>query len=75
MRTTVIRSGRTQSVRLPHAFALPEGVDEVEITRIGEALLITPVSQAWDLWFTNLPEVTADFMLTRPQPAPHPPAS
>lgn len=67
IRTRVFRSNRTQAVRLPKAVELPAGVEEVEIVAIGDARLITPVGESWDVWFDG-PEVSPDFMLERGQP-------
>lgn len=66
--TRVFRSNRTQAVRLPKPVALPEEVVEVEITAVGDARVITPVSASVDFWWANGPQVTADFLVERDQP-------
>lgn len=66
--TTVFRSNKTQAVRLPKALELPESVKKVTITAIGNTRVIAPVEASWDAWFDG-PDVSADFMDTREQPA------
>jgi antitoxin VapB len=60
-------SNRSQAVRLPKAVALPEGVRQVEITKIGNSRIICPAGESWDLFFAG-PPVSDDFMLEREQP-------
>lgn len=67
-RSTVFTSNRSQAVRLPKAVAFPEGVRQVEIIRLGNARLITPVGRRWDEFFVNGPRVSDDFMSERGQP-------
>lgn len=66
--TTVFRSNRTQAVRLPKALELPESVKKVTITAIGNTRVIAPAEASWDAWFDG-PDVSADFMTAREQPA------
>jgi antitoxin VapB len=68
-RSTVFVSNRSQAVRLPKALAFPEGVHQVEIIRLGNSRLITPVGQRWDEFFANGPRVSEDFMSERDQPS------
>jgi antitoxin VapB len=67
-RWTVFKSNRTQAVRLPKAVAFPEDVRQVEIIKLGQARLITPLGRRWDDFFLNGPEVSEDFMSDRVQP-------
>jgi antitoxin VapB len=60
-------SNRSQAVRLPKAMALPEGVRQVEITKIGNSRIISPAGESWDVFFAG-PPVSDDFMVTREQP-------
>jgi antitoxin VapB len=69
-RSTVFTSNRSQAVRLPKAVAFPEGVHQVEIIRLGNSRLITPVGRRWDEFFVNGPRVSEDFMNERDQPPP-----
>jgi len=67
-RSTVVISNRSQAVRLPKAMAFPEGVHQVEVIRLGNSRLITPVGRRWDEFFVNGPQVSDDFMTERDQP-------
>lgn len=64
----VFQSNRSQAVRLPKAVALPEDVKRVDVVVVGRARIITPVGEAWDVWFDG-EGVTADYMADREQPA------
>jgi antitoxin VapB len=68
-RSTVFVSNRSQAVRLPKAVAFPEGVHQVEVIRLGNSRLITPVGRRWDEFFVNGPHVSEDFMNERDQPS------
>jgi antitoxin VapB len=68
-RSTVFTSNRSQAVRLPKAVAFPEEVHQVEIIRLGNSRLITPVGRRWDEFFVNGPRVSEDFMNERDQPS------
>ena len=68
-RSTVFVSNRSQAVRLPKAVAFPEGVHQVEVIRLGNSRLITPVGRRWDEFFVNGPLVSDDFMTERDQPS------
>ena len=67
-RSTVFISNRSQAVRLPKAVAFPEGVHQVEIIRLGNSRLITPIGRRWDEFFVDGPRVSEDFMNERDQP-------
>ena len=68
-RSTVFVSNRSQAVRLPKALAFPQGVHQVEIIRLGNSRLITPVGRRWDEFFANGTQVSEDFMSERDQPS------
>jgi antitoxin VapB len=68
-RSTVFVSNRSQAVRLPKAVAFPEGVHQVEVIRLGNSRLITPVGRRWDEFFVNGPRASEDFMNERDQPS------
>jgi antitoxin VapB len=67
-RSTVFTSNRSQAVRLPKAVAFPEGVHQVEITKIGLSRVISPVGLRWDDLFVGGPRASEDFMASRDQP-------
>lgn len=64
----VFQSNRSQAVRLPKAVALPDDVRRVDVIAVGRARILTPVGEAWDTWFDG-PEISAEFMTDRQQPA------
>lgn len=66
-RSTVFKSNRSQAVRLPKDVAFPEGVHEVEIIKVGNTRIISPVGHRWDAFF-NGPRFSEDFMTDREQP-------
>ncbi|MDH4078439.1 MAG: antitoxin [Nitrospira sp.] len=59
-KTKLFMSGNSQAVRIPREFQL-EG-DEVEIHRRGNALVIRPKKQTWQLLLDSLALFTDDFM-------------
>lgn len=67
-RSTVFTSNRSQAVRLPKPVAFPDGVHEVEIVKLGNSRIISPVGQRWDDLFLNGPRAGEDFMVEREQP-------
>jgi len=68
-RSTVFTTNRSQAVRLPKAVAFPDDVHQVEIIRIGQSRLISPVGKRWDDLFASRPRASDDFMSEREQPA------
>lgn len=66
-RSSVFTTNKTQAVRLPKAVALPEGVKQVEVVKLGLARLIVPAGSSWDGFFES-EGVSADFMAERAQP-------
>lgn len=65
--TTVFKSNQSQAVRLPRPVALPDSVKRVDIVKVGNTRIITPVGETWDSWFDGI-DVTDDFMCDRDQP-------
>ncbi|MCC6778957.1 MAG: antitoxin [Hyphomicrobiales bacterium] len=65
--TVIFKSNKTQAVRLPKDVAFPEGVREVEIIKIGNSRVISPVGQRWSSFFATGPHVTDDFLIERDQ--------
>ena len=49
--TKVLRSNRTQVVRLPKAVEFPPEVREVVVRRIGRTRVIAPANATWDDFF------------------------
>jgi len=69
-RSTVFKTNRSQAVRLPKAVAFPEGVHQVEVTKMGDSRVITPVGRRWSDFFLYGPRVSDDFMAERDDPPP-----
>lgn len=62
----LFRNGQSQAVRLPKEFALPGR--EVFVRRVGNAVLLVPMSDPWTGFEAALGRFTADFMSERVQP-------
>lgn len=71
MRTRIFRSGNSLAVRIPKELAIAGVAQEVELERVGDALVIRPVSQET---LSGLREVlalfTPDFMADGRDPSP-----
>jgi antitoxin VapB len=67
VQTVLFKSNKSQAVRLPKDVAMPESVSKVEIIAVGNARVIVPAGESWDLWFAAK-GVSPDFMETRDQP-------
>jgi antitoxin VapB len=65
-RSTVFKSNRSQAVRLPKDVAFPEGVHEVEIVKVGNTRIISPVGQRWDAFFKHSEPFPEDFSRDQP---------
>ncbi|MEQ1930487.1 MAG: type II toxin-antitoxin system VapB family antitoxin [Parvularculaceae bacterium] len=68
VKAKLFRNNKSQAVRLPKDVAFPESVTEVEITRVGDRCVISPVGKSFDLFFDG-PGMPPDFMIDRDQPA------
>jgi antitoxin VapB len=66
-KTKIFKSNQTQAVRLPKDVAFPEGVTEVEITKVGNSRIISPVGQSWDSFFADPHKISDDFLIERDQ--------
>jgi antitoxin VapB len=64
-RSKLFKTNRSQAVRIPKALAFPENVADVEIRKVGDSRLITPVGKNWADYFKSGPFVTDDFMNER----------
>lgn len=65
MRTvSIFKNGKNQSIRLPDDMAY-EGIDELEITRIGDTITLRPVRPNW-LSLAELPKADVDLLQDRP---------
>jgi len=69
MRTAkLFKNGGSQAVRLPKEFRF-EG-SRVFIKRVGDAVVLLPRQDSWDVLFDSLDQFTDDFMEERDQPEP-----
>ena len=66
-KTTLFKSNQTQAVRLPKDVAFPDGVKEVEIVKVGNSRIISPVGSRWDEYFSRKSKLSDDFMTERDQ--------
>jgi antitoxin VapB len=64
---SLFRNGQSQAVRLPKEFRF-EG-EKVLIRRVGNAVLLLPADQPWQLFGESLEMFSDDFMNDREQPA------
>jgi len=69
-RSTVFTTNRSQAVRLPKDVAFPAGVHQVEIRKLGNTRIITPVGRRWSDLFRDGPRLSADFPEDRDRTAP-----
>ncbi|MGD1855141.1 MAG: antitoxin [Leptolyngbyaceae cyanobacterium] len=64
----LFQNGQSQAVRLPKAFRF-EG-DRVYIKRVGNAVVLLPYQNPWQLLIDSVEQFSDDFMEERQQPAP-----
>ena len=65
----VFTSGRSQAVRIPKEYRFE--VSEVFINRVGDSLILTPVSKIQDVYQQGLESFSSDFLADgRPEQIP-----
>lgn len=65
MRTaSLFKNGKNQAVRLPKEFEF-DGVTEVEISKEGESIVLTPKRKSW-MSLLETERADADFLVDRP---------
>jgi len=69
-RSTVFTTNRSQAVRLPKDVAFPADVHQVEIRKLGDSRIVTPVGRRWTDLFRDGPRLPEDFPDRRDQMAP-----
>ena len=62
----VFMSGQNQAVRLPKEFRI--NADEVNIKRVGDSIVLTPVAGDWNQFFAALDQVGDVEEIERNQP-------
>lgn len=67
---TVFLNNKNQAIRLPKSIEFAESVKQVEITKEGDSLVITPIYEQTDTWdkFFDEVKLSEDFMKEREQP-------
>ncbi len=60
MTTRPFMTGRSQAIRLPKEFRLPD--EEIFVNRVGDTITLTPVSKLQTAFLQALNEFTPDFM-------------
>ncbi|OFW77880.1 MAG: virulence factor [Alicyclobacillus sp. RIFOXYA1_FULL_53_8] len=66
-RAKIFQSGRSQAVRLPKEFRF--NGTEVYVKRVGKAVVLLPMDDAWDSLALSLSLFSDDYMSEREQPA------
>ena len=67
-RARLFKNNRSQAVRIPKAMELDERIEEVEMFKVGQTIVMVPTEQSWSSWFDGA-GVSEDFMVSRDQPA------
>ena len=62
----LFKNGDSQAVRLPKEFRFVG--EEVQIKRVGSAVVLLPKARSWDTLVESLKKFPADFMSDREQP-------
>lgn len=62
----IFTNGKSQAVRLPKEFRFSGS--EVYIRRIGNAVVLLPAKDSWQMLQESLPNFTDDFLAQRNQP-------
>ena len=65
--TVLFKNNQTQAVRLPKDVAFPDGVHEVEIVKVGDSRIISPIGHRWDSFFALEQKLSDDFPTERDQ--------
>lgn len=68
-RAKLFQSGRSQAVRLPKEFRF--NGTEVYVKRVGNAVVLLPMDDAWDSLAQSLDLFSDDYMNERGQPTEH----
>ena len=59
-RTRTFMTGRSQAIRIPLAYRLPD--EEIVINRVGDTITLTPVSKLGSAFLHGLDHFSDDFM-------------
>src|SRR5256885_1857847 len=72
-RAAIFRNGRNQAVRLPQDLAFPQEVKEVQVSRRGDAIVLSPVRRDWASFFELDTADSKDFPAPRGDSPPQSP--
>lgn len=61
----IFMNGRSQAVRIPKAYSF-DGVKELNVSRVGDKLIMEPVRKSWLSLNDDSEPVGGDFMKERP---------
>jgi len=64
--TKLFDSGNSQAIRLPKKYQIKG--KEAFITKVGDAIIIIPMKQKWNLFIGSLDKFSDDFLAKRNQP-------
>jgi len=62
----LFQNGRSQAVRLPKEFELQGR--EVKISRQGNKIILEPIENSWEQWFSVMAQFSDDFMANGREP-------
>ena len=63
---SIFQNGSSQAVRIPKKYRFQN--DRVEIKKIGNLIVLVPVTNTWDALINSLDHFSDDFMSDRNQP-------
>ncbi len=66
-KTVIVRANLMQVVPLPNHVAFADDVQEIEIIKVGNSRVISPVGHRWDSYFSRPSRVSDDVMSERDQ--------
>lgn len=66
-KTVIVRANLMQVVPLPNDVAFADDVQEIEIIKVGNSRVISPVGHRWDSYFSRPSRVSDDVMSERDQ--------
>ena len=61
----LFQNGKSQAVRLPKKYRFPG--DKVLIKRVGNAVVLLPYENSWEILFNSLEQFSDDFMASERQ--------
>lgn len=62
-KASLFKNGKNQAVRIPKELEF-QGVNEVEVTRQGDSIVLTPKRKSWES-FSEVKHADSDFLVER----------